>query len=178
MSERLPLPHRPYVDAVVAALGDLAAEGAVVSCQRSEGSGPTTMAALIALDDEEHDEEIGRTVRTQLHWSQLRGWEYAYKCSDTDEVRPESLLSGVVPLPATIADAARLASEARAEDLPLLAAETAAHSGQMSPALAQAVHDQDLMPEVAARLAAYGASHREALDVESPTGSAGGNSSK
>ncbi|MGW1496599.1 DUF6292 family protein [Streptomyces sp. NPDC002402] len=142
-------PHRPYVDAVVTALGDLA------GTQVTVGHDGVEMEALIALADEEYDDEEVRTVRTMLHWTQTRGWEYAYDASNADDSDREPLLSALVPNPASVAEASRHASQVLSDLLPLRAPETPGHEGPLPTGLDLAVEFGDLPASLAAQLAAY-----------------------
>ncbi|WP_351234435.1 DUF6292 family protein [Streptomyces sp. NPDC002133] len=145
----LPLPHREYIDAVVAVLGDLA--GGEVTVEY-DGRG---MGALIALADEEYDEEELRTLRTVLHWSTVNGWTYGYSGPDANGSDLEQLLTALVPHPAEVADAARHASQVLTEQLPLHAAETPTHNRPLPAHLAAAVETGGLPPSLAAQLALY-----------------------
>lgn len=145
-------PHRPYVDAVVTALGDL---GDLAGPEVTVGHDGVEMEALIALADEEYDDEEVRTVRTMLHWTQTRGWEYAYDASNADDSYPEPLLTALVPNPAAVAEASRHASQVLTDLLPLQAPETPGHEGPLPAGLDDAVEFGDLPAPLAAQLAAY-----------------------
>ncbi|MEZ0096058.1 hypothetical protein [Streptacidiphilus sp. EB129] len=146
-------PHQPYIDAVLAAISDLAAEGGSLDYQR-EGA-VAVMEAVIPLRDELVEPGTGATSHTVLHWNQHQGWSYAVRWSDHDGPdEAEELITATVPAPEALALAAWRAST-NSGPLPLDARETPASTETLPTSLADAVTAGDLTAAMAAQLAQY-----------------------
>ncbi|MEY9964751.1 hypothetical protein ABIA33_002793 [Streptacidiphilus sp. MAP12-16] len=146
-------PHKPYIDAVLSAVSDLAAPGG--SLDFTYEGGQAVMEAVIPLADEVIEPDTGAASHTVLRWRQNEGWRYAVRWSDDDGAdEPEQLITAKVPAPESLALAARRAST-HSGPLPLEAEETPTSAGPLPAPLSAAVEAGHLTAVMAAQLARY-----------------------
>ncbi|MFD8078217.1 hypothetical protein ACFV3E_36820 [Streptomyces sp. NPDC059718] len=145
--------YAPYIDAVVAELGRLASPN-VWYARFPEGGGPSAFGATILLLDGTYDAEEDRTISTELRWSPLTGWSWAYVCSDGAESISECLLAALVPPPDHVALAAVHAAVYDEDYLPVAGCDSPALS-YLPAEVVQAVKAGVVTEAVALQLASY-----------------------
>jgi hypothetical protein len=156
----LPLPHRPYIEAVLAELGELVIRNetdVLIDCDIEDDTTDALLPlrAYFALADDRVDAN-GTRIRTVLRWRHTEGWQYGHQhdAGMPDLLSP--LLTALIPTPAAVANAARrIAGGQPTAHLPIPAEETSAFHGPLPDEIREAVDDDDLTPGMAAQLATY-----------------------